>query len=66
MNKVLSISAMARRLGVTTRFLKLEAQAGRIPAHHCDGVYLFNPKAVEEALSRLACRTCESGARDAG
>ncbi len=43
-------SVLAARLGVRARWLRAEADAGRIPGVRADDRYLFDPAAVERAL----------------
>ncbi len=52
--KVMPLRTMARWIGAPAEWLKGEADAGRVPSHKSDGVYVFDPVAVEEALQRLA------------
>lgn len=51
---VLSLPRMARRLGVTSRWLRAEADAGRIPCLRAGSRYLFAPVAVETAVAAMA------------
>ena len=51
---VIPINIMARRLRVTVRWLKAEAEAGRIPAIRTEKSFLVVPAAVEAALAKLA------------
>ena len=44
------LSMMARRLRVTVRWLREEAESGRIPAVKAERQFLFDAVAVEEAL----------------
>ena len=45
---------MARRLRVSVKWLKSEADAGRIPHIRADKTYLFDPQAVEQVLAERA------------
>ena len=54
MNELLSLSRMARRLGVTQEWLRDQAKAARIPSLEAGNRYLFNPAAVEETLAAQA------------
>ncbi len=54
MGELLSLHRAARRIGVTSRWLKAEADAERIPCLRADGRYLFDIDAVTRALSRRA------------
>ena len=54
MAELLSLHRAARRIGVTSRWLRTEADAGRIPCLRADGRYLFDIEAVTRALSRRA------------
>jgi len=51
---------MARRLRVPVRWLKTEAEAGRIPCVQAERVYLFDPETVETVLLKRA-RTVQEG-----
>ena len=51
---ILPLPRMARRIGVTQKWLKAEAEAGRIPCVRAERRYLFSPLAVEEKLAALA------------
>lgn len=51
---LLSLSRMARRLGVTQRWLKDAADQRIVPALLAGNRYLFAPAAVEAALAELA------------
>lgn len=44
------LSVMARRLRVRVRWLRGEAEAGRVPALKAETQWLFDPKAVEATL----------------
>ena len=44
----------ARRLHVTTKWLRAEADAGRIPHLNADGRLLFDPECIERALLERA------------
>lgn len=48
--KLMNLGAMARRLRVPVRWLRTEADAGRVPALKAGERYLFAPDAVEAAL----------------
>ena len=53
-DELLSLARMARRLGVTQKWLRTQADSGDIPCLKADNRYLFNPAAVEEALADKA------------
>jgi excisionase family DNA binding protein len=58
MNDVLlSLSRMARRLGVTQAWLRQQANAGNVPHLKAGTRYLFSPSAVEAALAKAAAST---------
>lgn len=61
MSGLLSLSRIARRLGVTQRWLRDQADAGTIPCLKAGNRYLFNPEAVQEALAAKAARTRQGG-----
>jgi hypothetical protein len=52
--KLLPLALMARRLRVSVRWLRAEAESGRVPALRADRTFLFNPEAVERALVQRA------------
>jgi hypothetical protein len=56
MNELLSVSRMARRLGVTQQWLRVEAEAGRVPCLRAGRRLLFAPIPVQDALAALAAR----------
>ena len=45
---------MARLLRIPVRWLRAEAEAGRIPHVKADRVFLFNPETVEQVLLERA------------
>lgn len=51
--ELLTLSRMARRLGVGVRWLRDEAVAGRIPCIKAGSKFIFEAKAVE---TEIACR----------
>jgi hypothetical protein len=57
---------MARLLGVTPRWLRAEAEAGRIPHLSADKTILFDADLVERLLAERARRPAraEEGRRD--
>jgi hypothetical protein len=52
--RLLSLARMARRLGVTQRWLRSQAVCGRVPSLRADRRFLFDPVAVEDALAAQA------------
>ena len=54
MPDLLSLSRMARRLGVTQQWLRDQADAGKIPCLKAGNRFLFNPDAVIEFLAAAA------------
>lgn len=58
--RVLNLPRMARRLGVTQKWLRAEAAAKRIPALVAGGRLLFDPGAVEESVARRAAQSDDS------
>jgi len=48
---------MARRLGVTQKWMRAEAEAGRIPCLRAGRRFLFNPAAVEQAFAARAAQS---------
>jgi hypothetical protein len=55
---------MAHRLRVSSRWLKGEAEAGRVPCLKAEKQLLFNAAAVESALSAAAAQGHQSAAID--
>ena len=54
MAELLSLHRAARRIGVTSKWLRAEADAKRIPCLQADSRYLFDIDAVTRELSRRA------------
>ena len=52
--RLLPTSIMARRLRVTVRWLREEAEAGRVPCIKAERQFLFDAEAVEEVLLQRA------------
>ncbi len=62
MSELLSLTRMARRVGVTQEWLRDQADVGAIPCLKIGKRrYLFNAGAVEEALEILAGKTRQGG-----
>ena len=59
--ELLTDSQMARTLRVNVRWLKSEAEAGRIPAVKAERRYLFNREAVVRVLAERAAEMPTSG-----
>jgi hypothetical protein len=53
-SKLLPVGPMARRLRVPVRWLRAEAEAGRIPCLKAERSILFDPDAVEAVLLERA------------
>jgi DNA-binding transcriptional MerR regulator len=53
-NRLMKIGPMARKLGVNVRWLRAEAEAGRIPALRAEKVFLFDPDTVIALLAERA------------
>ena len=64
MSEILTLPKMASALRVTAKWLKAEADAGRVPCLRAGRRYLFAPAAVEKALAERAA-TERQGATDA-
>ena len=63
--ELLTDSQMARTLRVNVRWLRSEANAGRIPAVKAERRFLFNREAVERALAQRAAQEfCGEGTGD--
>lgn len=52
--KLVTLGHMARKAGVTTKWLRSEAEAGRLPYLKAGDRLLFSPDAVIDTLSRRA------------
>jgi hypothetical protein len=53
-SRLLPVGPMARQLRVPVRWLRAEAEAGRIPHIKAERVLLFDPDAVERVLVERA------------
>ena len=58
---LLSLGAMARRLGVTTKWLRTEAEAGRLPHLKAGERYLFEANTVVSILTKRAKEDVDDG-----
>jgi hypothetical protein len=64
---IMPLGPMARLLGVTSRWLRAEAEAGRIPHLPAGDTILFDADLVEQLLAERARRpVTEQGGRHAG
>lgn len=52
--RLVALDSMARHLRVPARWLRAEAEAGRVPHLNADGRFLFNLEAVERVLLERA------------
>lgn len=57
MSELLTLSRIARRVGVSQQWLRAEADAGRIPCLRAGRRYLFDLDATKEALARRAAES---------
>ncbi len=64
MSDLLSLSRMARRVGVSQQWLRDQADTGKVPCLKAGNRYLFNPSAVQSALAAKAARTRQEGGHD--
>ena len=53
-SKLLPVGPMARRLRVSVKWLRGEAEAGRVPCLKADKALLFDPETVERVLLERA------------
>jgi hypothetical protein len=60
--EVLPLARAARRLGVPARWLRAEADAGRVPYLRAGARYLFDLRALTNALARRATRSSDEDA----
>jgi hypothetical protein len=51
---LLPLAAMARSLGVSARWLRAEAEAGRLPGVRADPTWLFDADLIEHLLAERA------------
>lgn len=61
---LLPVGPTARILRVPVKWLRQEAEAGKIPHLKADKVFLFDPEAVEAVLLERARRTNERSDND--
>ncbi len=61
-SKLLPLGPTARRFRVPMKWLRKEAQAGKIPHLDADGIFLFDPSVVERILLKRAARSSGKGA----
>lgn len=52
--ELLKVGPMAREIGVPVRWLKSEADAGKIPCLKAENIYLFDPEIVMGLLAKRA------------
>ena len=52
--QLLRVTSMARLLGISPGWLRLEAKAGRLPCIDAGGTLLFDADAVQAALAERA------------
>lgn len=66
-SNLLPLGAMARRVHVPSKWLRNEAETGRIPHLKADTQFLFNPDIVENILVLRAKKTtAENGDVEVG
>lgn len=63
MPRLIPIASMARLAGVTVRWLRSEAEAGRVPCLWADGRILMDRETVEAILLERARSSVEGAAR---
>jgi hypothetical protein len=61
MSELLSLPRLARRLGITRKWLKAEADNGRLPCLKAGGRYLFDLAAVQLVLRKRASHNDNGG-----
>ncbi len=57
MSELLNLGRAARRLGVSSRWLKCEAESGRVPCLPAGNKFLFNIAALIDELAERAAKT---------
>jgi hypothetical protein len=60
-SKLLPVGPTARRFRVPVRWLRAEAEAGRIPHVKAERVFLFDPDVVERILLERAAAKPQGG-----
>jgi hypothetical protein len=55
-DRILPLRMMARRLGVTQKWLREQADAGVVPHLRAGNRYIFEPNATEESLAKEAAK----------
>ncbi len=61
MDELLTLPRMSRKLGVTQRWLREQADCGRVPCLKAGSRYLFNPTAVARVLATEAASEPKGG-----
>jgi hypothetical protein len=61
---LLPLTPLARLLGVSTKWLRAEAEAGRLPGVPAGTTILFDADLVERLLLERARRPAQEGGRD--
>ena len=61
MSDLLSLSRMARQLGVPQKWLREQADDGKVPCLKAGNRYLFTPLTVQETVAIIAARTRQGG-----
>ena len=64
--ELLNLTITSRVLGVSSTWLRAEADAGRVPALQAGKTYLFNLEAVKKALLKRASTVHEGEVQRAG
>jgi hypothetical protein len=65
MSELLSLARAARRVGITARWLRDEAAAGRVPHLRAGTRYLFDLAALTQSLSDRAAQPHDAECRQA-
>ena len=66
MSELLSLPRLARRLGLTQKWLRDQAESGEIPCLRAGSRFLFDYEAVETALAKRAAKSREGPVAPAG
>ena len=61
MSELLTLPRMARQVGVTAKWLRAEAEAGKVPCLRAGSRFLFNSLAVKRALTKRAAKLNHEG-----
>ena len=64
MSELLFLSRVARRLGVPAKWLREQADAGKVPCLRAGARYLFDLDALSQELAKQAAQTRQEARND--